>query len=164
MTPALTEVGAYWKPKKCQNSVEHCLCTPCPVSKPDKIYSSGVHSLGLSDHNLIYLFRRNKKVKVPPKIVKSRCFNNFNEHDFIETIRKTNWDQVTSCNNIDNAYNKFQAMFDQACNMHCPLKEKRIKGSLPEWINSGYMKLLTRAVLGFRGLRVARLMACCCWV
>ena len=30
------------------------------VSKPDKIYSSGVHSLGLSDHNLIYLIRRNK--------------------------------------------------------------------------------------------------------
>ena len=32
-------------------------------------------------------------------------------------------------------------MFDQPCNIHCPLKEKRIKGSLPEWINSGYMKL-----------------------
>ena len=88
------------------------------VSKPDKIYSSGVHSLGLSDHNLIYLIRRNKKVKVPPKIVKSTCFKNFNGHDFIETIRKTNWDQVTSCNNVDNAYNKFQDMFYEACNIH----------------------------------------------
>ena len=38
------------------------------VSKPDKVYSSGVHSLGLSDHNLIYLIRRNKKVKVPPRL------------------------------------------------------------------------------------------------
>ena len=52
-----------------------------------------------------------------------------------------NWDQVTSCHNVDNAYNKFQDMFDQACNTHCPLKEKRIKGSLPEWINSDYIKL-----------------------
>ena len=25
--------------------------------------------------------------------------------------------------------------------MHCPLKEKRIKGSLPEWISSDYIKL-----------------------
>ena len=29
------------------------------VSKPDKVSSSGVHSLGLSDHSLIYLIRRN---------------------------------------------------------------------------------------------------------
>ena len=52
-----------------------------------------------------------------------------------------NWDQVTSCHNVDNAYNKFQDMFDQACNMHFPLKEKSIKGSLPEWIDSDYIKL-----------------------
>ena len=32
-------------------------------------------------------------------------------------------------------------MFDRACNMHCVLKEKRIKGSLPEWINSDYIEL-----------------------
>ena len=39
------------------------------VSKPDKIYSSGVHSLGLSDHNLIHLIRRSKKVKVPLRLL-----------------------------------------------------------------------------------------------
>ena len=64
------------------------------VSKPEKICLSGVHSLGLSDHNLIYIIRKNKKVKVPPKIIKSRCFKNFNEHEFIRTLKKTNWDEV----------------------------------------------------------------------
>ena len=111
------------------------------VSKPDKVSSSGVHSLGLSDHSLIYLIRRNKKIKTPPKIVKSRCFKHFNEHKFIETIKKLYWDHVSNCNDVNNAYSRFNDLFDQACNLHCPLKEKRIKGSLPEWISSDYIKL-----------------------
>ena len=57
------------------------------VSKADK-GSSGVHSLRLSDHSMIYIVRKNKKFKVPPKFIKSRSFKNFNEHEFIETIKQ----------------------------------------------------------------------------
>jgi exonuclease III len=74
------------------------------VSKPDKVYSSGVHSLGLSDHSLVFLIRKNKKVQVPPKIIKSRCLKNLNEHDFIKTIKKTSWDKVLMYNNVDNPW------------------------------------------------------------
>ncbi len=31
------------------------------VTKPDKCFSSPVHSLGLSDHNLIYITLKNKE-------------------------------------------------------------------------------------------------------
>ena len=47
------------------------------VSKPELIISSGVHSLGLSDHSLTYAVRKCNRLKLPPKIVKSRCFKNF---------------------------------------------------------------------------------------
>ena len=32
-------------------------------------------------------------------------------------------------------------MFTNACDIHCPIKEKRVKGSFPEWINGDYIKL-----------------------
>ena len=111
------------------------------VSKPDKVSSSGVHSLGLSDHSLIYLIRKNKKVKVPPKFIKTRSFKKLNDHDFVETIKQTNWNNVLDKLNVNDAYYTFQSLFDNACDQHCPIKEKRIKGSFPEWINGDYIKL-----------------------
>ena len=42
---------------------------------------------------------------------------------------------------VDDAYNTFQDMFNNACDIHCPIKEKRVKGSFPEWINGDYIKL-----------------------
>ncbi len=56
------------------------------VSNPDFLISSGVHRLGLSDHSLIYVVIKCKQIKLPPKIVKSRCFKNFDEEDFLNTI------------------------------------------------------------------------------
>ena len=43
--------------------------------------------------------------------------------------------------NVNDAYNTFQSLFDNACDQHCPIKEKQIKGSFPEWINGDYIKL-----------------------
>ena len=111
------------------------------VSKTDKVSSSGVHSLGLSDHSMIYIVRKNKKVKVPPKFIKSRSFKNFNEHEFIETIKQSNWNYILDKLNVEDAYNTFQDMFNNACDIHCPIKEKRVKGSFPEWISGDYIKL-----------------------
>ena len=78
------------------------------VSKADKISSSGVHSLGLSDHSMIYIVRKNKKVKVPPKFIKSRSFKNFNEHEFIETIKQSNWNYILDKLNVEDAYILFK--------------------------------------------------------
>ena len=83
------------------------------VSKADKVSSSGVHSLGLSDHSMIYIVRKNKKVRVPPKFIKSRSFKNFNEHEFIETIKQSNWNYVLDKLNVEDAYNTFQDMFNK---------------------------------------------------
>ena len=78
------------------------------VSNPDRISSSGVHSLGLSDHSLIYIVRKNKKLKVPPKSIKYRSFKNLDKQDFINSIKKQNWDPIFKCNNVDEALDIWQ--------------------------------------------------------
>lgn len=112
------------------------------VSNTSSVSSSGVHHLGLSDHSLIYLVRKNKKVKVPPKIIKYRSFKKFNENDFIETVKNQNWDKIFENNDVNIALEIWTNMFDIACNAQAPLKDKLVKGSpLPEWINNDFIQL-----------------------
>ena len=35
----------------------------------------------------------------------------------------------------------FKICLTNACDIHCPIKEKRVKGSFPEWTNCDYIKL-----------------------
>ena len=64
------------------------------VSSPELVISSGVHSLGLSDHSLIYVVRKHKKIKLPPRTVTSRNFKNFDETRFVTTIQNIDWEQI----------------------------------------------------------------------
>ena len=111
------------------------------VSHTDKITTSGVHHLGLSDHSLIYVVRKSKKIKAPPRITKSRSFKNFNQVKFIDSLKTKNWEKVTSCSDVDSAWSAWFEMFNDACNEHAPIREKRIKGNLPEWVTGDFLKL-----------------------
>ncbi|XP_072043447.1 uncharacterized protein [Amphiura filiformis] len=111
------------------------------VTKPDKVSSSGVHNLGLSDHCMIYIIRKNKKVKLPPKTIKTRSFTKFNPNDFVENIKNINWNEIKNYDDVNSAWDVWKQKFNNVCDKHAPLKEKRIKGNLPEWINGDYIKL-----------------------
>ncbi|XP_072039376.1 polycystin-1-like protein 2 [Amphiura filiformis] len=111
------------------------------VTKPDKVSSSGVHNLGLSDHCMIYVIRKNKQIKLPPKTIKTRSFKKFNADDFIDDMKNINWNDIMNYNDVNNAWDVWKKTFNDVCDKHAPLKEKRIKGHLPEWINGDYIKL-----------------------
>ncbi len=48
---------------------------------------------------------------------------------------------MCTLDNVNNALNRWQTLFNDACNKHAPFKEKKIKGHLPEWINGYFLKL-----------------------
>jgi hypothetical protein len=111
------------------------------VSRPELVVSSGAHSLGLSDHSLIFVVRKHRQIKLPPRTVKSRCYKNFNDANFINAVRNIDWYQINCIDNVNNALSKWQALFTEVCDTHAPFKEKRIKGLLPEWVNKDFLKL-----------------------
>ncbi len=111
------------------------------VSRPELIISSGVHSLGLSDHSLIYVVRKHKQIKLPPRTVRSRNFKNFDESQFVNTIKSIDWNQVNCIDNVDDALCKWQSLFNEACDKNAPFKTKRIKGHLPEWVDNDFLAL-----------------------
>jgi hypothetical protein len=111
------------------------------VTNSDKVSDSGVHSLGLSDHSLTYIVRKNKKVKPAPKTIKSCSFKNFNDDDFVDYIKNIDWNSVMCCSDVDSAWLTWKQLFSKACDMHAPIKDKKVSVSLPEWITSDYIRL-----------------------
>jgi hypothetical protein len=95
--------------------------------KPEHVITSGVHSLGLSDHSLTYVVRKYKQPKLPPKMVKSRCFKNFNEFEFINTVKDNDWENICSIDNVSDALDQWQILFTEACDKHAPYKQKKSK-------------------------------------
>lgn len=111
------------------------------VTNLEKCFSSGVHALGLSDHSLIYLVRKSKKVHTEPRTITSRSFTKFNDKNFVDSVRTVDWDKVTSCSDVNSALTIWNQLFNNVCNRHAPVKKRRVNGSLPEWINKDYVQL-----------------------
>ena len=111
------------------------------VTHPDMIIAHGVHHLGLSDHSLIFVVRKSKKIKCSPKIIKSRSYKNFNDADFINSLKTKDWDIVTRFSDVNSAWAAWFDMFNEVCNKHAPIREKKIRGYLPEWVTSDFLKL-----------------------
>jgi hypothetical protein len=72
----------------------------CFTNYPDKVTVSGTHSLGISDHSLIYLIRKsNHQVIHTNYPVTRRQMKNFNDEEFLNDIRQINWSDINSQNN-----------------------------------------------------------------
>ena len=110
------------------------------VSRPELVVTSGVHSLGLSDHSMIFMVRKHRQLKLPPRTVISRSFKHFSDNNFIDAIKNIDWDQIHCYKNVNAALDKWQSLFNNICNTHAPFKEKRVKGYLPEWVTYEFLK------------------------
>ena len=59
----------------------------------------------------------------------------------MNTVNNKNWGKVTTYNNVNEAWSCWVTMFNDACNKHAPIKQKRVKGFLPEWVTSDFLQL-----------------------
>ena len=84
---------------------------------------------------------------MPPKVTKSRSYKNFNQAKFINSLKKKDWDKITSYSNVDTAWSVWSDMFNDVCNEHAPIRDKRIKGYLPEWVTSEFLQLSKEEIL-----------------
>ena len=77
------------------------------------IIAHGVHHLGLNDHSLIFVVRKSKKIKCPHKIIKSHSYKNFDDVDFINSLKTKDWDIVTTNSDVDSAWAAWFDMFNE---------------------------------------------------
>ena len=61
------------------------------TNKEDSISHSGVYTLSISDHNLIYAVRKIGLPRGQPKFIQSRNFKHFNEENFLPDLKSASW-------------------------------------------------------------------------
>ena len=63
------------------------------------VKSSGVFSIGISDHSLVYLIRKTTHYKTSvTALIEKRNFKNFNEHAYLNDLNNLNWGEVCTHN------------------------------------------------------------------
>ncbi len=106
------------------------------TNTPDKIVCSGVSHVGISDHSLIYAFRKlstglhNKGHST----VNYRKFKNFNSESFRSDIFSQNWDVIRAYSNPNDMWRVWKTTFNNVVEMHAPLRTRRVRLSKSPWI------------------------------
>ncbi|MCG8046530.1 MAG: reverse transcriptase domain-containing protein [Candidatus Thiodiazotropha endolucinida] len=113
----------------------------------DHAYSSDLANItecfvppyAISDHFPI-CFTRKVNQKIPKtKHIKSshRCFNTFNETDFLYDLRFDLSNLQNNTDTIDNNFSELQATIVKLLDKHAPIKTRRVKSNrLPAWYTS----------------------------
>ena len=75
------------------------------TNKEDNISHSGVHTLPISDHNLIYAVRKNGLPRGQPKFIQSRNFKHFSEENFLTDLENSSWPDFKNGMDMNSAWN-----------------------------------------------------------
>ena len=100
------------------------------TSTPEKIISSGVLHLGISDHRLTYVIRKlNTRVNTKVRghnFLEFRNFKNFDAARFLDDLHDIPWEDVRYERNIDDMW-KLWKTFWGVLDRHVPKKVKRLR-------------------------------------
>ena len=75
------------------------------TNKEENISHSGVYTLSISDHNLIYAVRKIGLPRGQPKSIQSRNFKHFNEENFLTDLKNALWPVIKSGMEVNSAWN-----------------------------------------------------------
>ena len=101
------------------------------TNSPDKIVCSGVSHISISDHSLIYAFRKLSTGLFTKghSTVTYRKFKNFDSASFRNDIWLQNWDEIRAHDNPNDMWHVWKNIFNSVVERHAPLCTKRIRAS-----------------------------------
>ena len=92
--------------------------------------------VGCSDHNLVVMVRKAKLPKSGPKIVYRRSMKNFNEVEFIESVKNTCWRGVLEQDNPDDALDNFNTLFLHNIELYAPMRKNTVRNFKSPWLDT----------------------------
>ena len=98
------------------------------------------HELGISDHDLIFIIRRQKQPKPKVRTIDFRSLKNLNLQAFLSDLHKVPWDSSHVYDNIDDIWSHWSSLYDQVVDIHTSLKSIRQRSNQLPWINPNIQK------------------------
>jgi len=96
---------------------------------PDRIIYSGVSHIGISDHSLIYAYRKLSidSTSRGHTTVTYRKFKNFNSSNFRSDITHQNWQIIDKYDDPNYMWEVWKKLFLLCVDKHAPLRNKRVR-------------------------------------
>lgn len=99
-----------------------------------KIIKSGVYPMSISDHNLVYLIRKQGIPRGNPRIIETRNFKRFNQKKFINEIAAAQWPDTTGLNDVNEFWVTWKNAFVNIVDKHAPRIRLKIRNKPSPWI------------------------------
>ena len=126
------------------------------ANEPDKIVCSGVSHVGISDHSLIYAFRKLSAGKHTKghTTISYRNFKHFDADSFRNDISLQDWDYIKTLGDPNQMWHAWKTIFNNVVDRHAPLRTKRVRGSKAPWITTELKQLMhQRDVLKIKAIQ-----------
>ena len=101
----------------------------------EKIIKSGVLQCSISNHSLIFLTRRAKKLRSPGKNIQYRNFKRYSSENFAADLQEASWEKVDTSLTVDEAWTAFAETLHATADKHAPLATKRVRVKYKELRN-----------------------------
>ena len=105
------------------------------VNRPEYWATSGSLQLGMSDHDLIYIIRKQRLPKSKVKVIDSRSMKHFNQDAFLADLMTTPWNMAFIFDGIDDVWGHWSKLFNVIVEKHAPCIKKRVRSNQLPWIN-----------------------------
>ena len=121
-----------------------------PKSGLDHLYSNRSEKLssvqtfftGVSDHKLLKVTRFSKSFKQLPRFVKKRTFKNFDEELFKDRIRVCGFEDIYSCQNVEEAAKLLTDKVTDVLDDMAPIKKFQTRTNYAPWLNDDTKHLI----------------------
>ena len=104
----------------------------------DRVVCSGVSHVGISDHSLVYAYRK-ISIGLPNKghsTVTYRKFKHFNSQNFRDDICSQNWGSINLHDDPNSMWCAWKTIFYKVVDKHAPIRTKRVRVAKSPWITS----------------------------
>ena len=109
----------------------------------DNIKRSGVLEVSMGDHFMNYMVWKSHNVTAHcHNNVTFRKSNGTDWYSFREDLWKVNWNDIETCDDLDDAVEKWENIVVNVIDKHMPWRTKRMRKTYSPWLNESIHKLI----------------------
>ena len=112
------------------------------TNRRDLYWNSNTIDPGLSDHQMVYVSRKRRKLKRGFHYVECRSFRNFNPDQFQKDVESIEWDVFYNCTDVNMASNMLCSLLTKVINKHAPFTKLKLRDFAPPWLNTEFLGLV----------------------
>ena len=129
------------KPTRTTDSTKTLIDIIITKSDDTKTSDSGVIALGISDHDLVYIYRKIGATREKLKIIETRQFKNYNENEFQHEIAQA-FSYFTYNSDPNLAWQEWKHIFLSISDNHAPYRTGKVRNEHCPWLNNEIKKRL----------------------